>query len=60
VDQPDRPRIVADLLDLPEVISAHCTGDADLLAQAVAKNTRDLHRITNAILASAPGRDRTG
>jgi DNA-binding Lrp family transcriptional regulator len=37
---------------VPEVISAHyTTGDADLLAQVVAKNTRDLHWITDAIIA---------
>jgi len=43
---------VAGLLEVPEVISAHyTTGDADILAQVVAKNTSDLHRITNAILA---------
>jgi DNA-binding Lrp family transcriptional regulator len=51
VSQTD-PGIVAGLLDLPEVISAHyTTGNADLLVQVVAKNTRDLHRITKAILA---------
>jgi DNA-binding Lrp family transcriptional regulator len=46
------PGIVAALLAIPEVISAHyTTGDADILTQVVAKSTRDLHRITNAILA---------
>jgi DNA-binding Lrp family transcriptional regulator len=51
VSQTD-PRIIAGLLDLPEVIAAHyTTGNADLLVQVVAKNTRDLHRITIAILA---------
>jgi DNA-binding Lrp family transcriptional regulator len=51
VSQTD-PGIVTGLLDLPEVISAHyISGDADLLVQVIAKNTRDLHRITNAILA---------
>ena len=51
VSQTD-PGIVQGLLDLPEVISAHyTTGDADILAQVVAKGTSDLHRITNAILA---------
>jgi DNA-binding Lrp family transcriptional regulator len=46
------PGIVAGLLAIPEVLSAHyTTGNADLLVQVVAKNTRDLHRITNAILA---------
>jgi DNA-binding Lrp family transcriptional regulator len=51
VSQTD-PGIVQGLLDLPEVISAHyTTGDADLLVQVVAKNTRDLYRITTSILA---------
>lgn len=51
VSQTD-PGIVAGLLQVPEVISAHyTTGDADILAQVAAKNTSDLHRITNAILA---------
>jgi DNA-binding Lrp family transcriptional regulator len=51
VSQTD-PGIVRGLLDLPEVISAHyTTGDADLLVQVVAKNTRDLYRITTSILA---------
>jgi DNA-binding Lrp family transcriptional regulator len=51
VSQTD-PAIVRGLLDLPEVISAHyTTGDADLLVQVVAKNTRDLYRITTSILA---------
>jgi DNA-binding Lrp family transcriptional regulator len=46
------PGIVAGLLAVPEVISAHyTTGDADILAQVVAKNTSDLRRITDAILA---------
>jgi len=51
VSQTD-PGIVTGLLRLPEVISAHyTTGDADILLQVVAKDTRDLHRVTNAILA---------
>jgi len=59
VSQTD-PGIVHGLLDLPEVISAHyTTGDADLLVQVVAKNTRDLHRITTSILA-IEGINRTG
>ena len=46
------PGIAAGLLAVPEVISAHyTTGDADILAQVVAKNTSDLRRITDAILA---------
>ena len=51
VSQTD-PGIVQGLLGLPEVISAHyTTGDADLLVQVVAKDTRDLYRITTSILA---------
>lgn len=51
VSQTD-PGIVAGLLEVPEVISAHhTTGDADILVQVVAKSTHDLHRITDAILA---------
>jgi DNA-binding Lrp family transcriptional regulator len=51
VSQAD-PGLVQGLLDIPEVISAHyTTGDADLLVQVVAKNTRDLYRITTSILA---------
>jgi DNA-binding Lrp family transcriptional regulator len=46
------PGIVAGLLEVPEVITAHhTTGDADILVQVVAKSTHDLHRITDAILA---------
>jgi DNA-binding Lrp family transcriptional regulator len=46
------PGVVAGLLDVPEVISAYyITGDADELVQVVAKNTRDLRRVTEAILA---------
>jgi DNA-binding Lrp family transcriptional regulator len=51
VSQAD-PGIVTGLLRIPEVISAHyTTGDADILLQVVAKDTRDLHRVTMAILA---------
>ena len=35
----------------PEVVEIHAiTGDADLLVKVVARNTEDLHRITNAML----------
>jgi DNA-binding Lrp family transcriptional regulator len=47
------------LLALPEVNEVHyTTGDADLLAHVVAKDTKDLHRVTKAILA-IDGVDRT-
>ena len=46
------PDLVAGLLGIPEVISAHyTTGDADILVQIAAKNPRDLYRITRTILA---------
>ena len=51
VSQTD-PGIIQGLLDVPEVISAHyTTGDADLIVQVVAKDTRDLYRVTASILA---------
>ena len=51
VSQTD-PGIVQGLVDVPEVISAHyTTGDADLIVQVVAKDTRDLYRVTASILA---------
>jgi DNA-binding Lrp family transcriptional regulator len=51
VSQTD-PGIIQGLLDVPEVISAHyTTGDADLIVQVVAKDTRDLYRVTTSILA---------
>lgn len=51
VSQAD-PGLVAGLLGIPEVISAHhTTGDADILVQVAAKDPRDLYRITRAILA---------
>ena len=51
VSQTD-PGIVQGLVDVPEVISAHyTTGAADLIVQVVAKDTRDLYRVTASILA---------
>ncbi|MGW3308580.1 Lrp/AsnC family transcriptional regulator [Streptomyces sp. NPDC001073] len=59
VSQAEPEGVHEGLLDLPEVIEVHyTTGDADLLAQVVAKDTADLHRITKAILA-IDGVDRT-
>ncbi|MEV6349214.1 Lrp/AsnC family transcriptional regulator [Actinoplanes sp. NPDC051851] len=47
------------LRDVPEVIEMHSTtGEADLLVKVVARDTADLHRITNAFLA-VPGVVRT-
>ena len=46
------PGLVAGLLAIPKVISAHSTtGDADILVQVVAKNPPDLYRVIRAILA---------
>jgi DNA-binding Lrp family transcriptional regulator len=39
------------IVRVPEVIELHVTtGDADLLAKVVARDTTDLHRVANAIL----------
>lgn len=44
---------------IPEVIEAHTTtGDADLMLRVIARDTVDLHRITQAI-QSAPGVQRS-
>lgn len=59
VSQAEPESVHEGLLGLPEVIEVHyTTGDADLLAHVVAKDTADLHRITKAILA-IDGVDRT-
>ncbi|KUO18155.1 AsnC family transcriptional regulator [Streptomyces dysideae] len=51
VGQPTREAI----LRIPEVVELLVTtGDGDLLARVVARNTEDLHRITN-LLLEAPG-----
>lgn len=42
------------LADIPEIIEIHSTtGNADVLLKVVAKDTTDLHRITNLILETA-------
>ena len=44
---------IADLLAIPEIVEIHSTtGDADLLAKVVARDTTDLYRVTNAILGT--------
>jgi len=44
---------------IPEIVEIHSTtGDADLLVKVVARAPSDLHRVTNAVLAS-PGVVRT-
>lgn len=41
-----------ELVRLPEVVEIHSTtGDADLLVRVVAKDTTDLYRVTNSMLA---------
>ena len=44
---------IADLVAIPEIVEIHSTtGDADLLAKVLARDTADLYRITNAILGT--------
>lgn len=51
LSQRDGPDAAAELYGIPEVMEVHfTTGDADLLTRVVAKDTLDLHRITNRIL----------
>lgn len=51
LSQRDGPDAAAELYSIPEVMEVHfTTGDADLLTRVVAKDTLDLHRITNQIL----------
>ena len=50
---------LAELRKIPEIIEIHSTtGDADLLLRVVARDTTDLHRITNLMLET-PGVLRT-
>ncbi len=51
ISQTDGHLATAGLQRHPEVVEIHAiTGDADLLVKVVARNTEDLHRITNAML----------
>ena len=51
LSQRDGPEAAEELYAIPEVMEVHfTTGDADLLTRVVAKDTLDLHRITNRIL----------
>jgi DNA-binding Lrp family transcriptional regulator len=44
---------ITGLLAIPEIIEIHSTtGDADLLAKVLARDTADLYRVTNAILGT--------
>lgn len=59
LSQASSARATATLRAIPEVIEMHrTTGEADLLVKVVARDTADLHRITEAMLAS-PGVMRT-
>jgi DNA-binding Lrp family transcriptional regulator len=52
ISQSMQPSTTAALRALPETIEVHATtGDADLLVKVVARDTQDMHRITNEILA---------
>ena len=51
ISQTKQPVTTTALRELPEVIEIHATsGDADLMVKVVARDTQDLHRITNEIL----------
>jgi DNA-binding Lrp family transcriptional regulator len=51
ISQPVAERTIAELITIPEVIEMHSTsGEADLLAKVVARDTADLFRVTNSIL----------
>ena len=59
VSQQDIDSVYAAIGAIPEVIEAHTTtGDADLMLRVVARDTVDLHRITQGI-QSAPGVQRS-
>ncbi|MEU4236242.1 Lrp/AsnC family transcriptional regulator [Actinoplanes sp. NPDC026619] len=59
ISQQDRSRAAALLGGIAEVIELlSTTGDGDLLARVIARDTDDLHRVTEAILA-VPGVVRT-
>jgi DNA-binding Lrp family transcriptional regulator len=52
VSQTQGRRAVTALYELPEVIEIHSTtGDADFLLKVAARDTHDLHRIADALLA---------
>jgi DNA-binding Lrp family transcriptional regulator len=51
ISQGEADVAIADLLAIPEIVEIHSTtGDADLLAKVLARDTTDLYRVTNAIL----------
>ncbi|GAA4490403.1 Lrp/AsnC family transcriptional regulator [Microbacterium panaciterrae] len=57
--QQDIDSVYASLSEIPEVIEAHTTtGDSDLFIRVVARDTADLHRVTQ-LIQLAPGVQRT-
>jgi DNA-binding Lrp family transcriptional regulator len=51
ISQGDSERSVAEVAAVPEVCEVHAiTGDGDLLVRVVARDNRDLHRITRELL----------
>lgn len=51
LSQSTADRAIEGLQVLPEVVEIHATtGEADLLVKVVARDTQDLHRVTNAML----------
>lgn len=52
ISQHDEHRLLSQLAHIPEVMEVHfTTGDADLFVRVAVRDTTDLHRVTNAILA---------
>jgi DNA-binding Lrp family transcriptional regulator len=59
VSQQEIDSVYAAIRSIPEVIEAHTTtGDADILLRVIARDTVDLHRVTQSI-QSAPGVQRS-
>lgn len=53
VDQPRVNQVVAGLADIPEVVQAHgLSGQADILLRLVCKDTDDLYRVNQEVLAT--------
>jgi DNA-binding Lrp family transcriptional regulator len=59
ISQAGTDEAVARLAEIPEIVEIHSTtGDADLLAKVLARDTADLYRVTKQMLAT-PGVIRT-
>lgn len=53
VDQPRITQVVEGLADIPEIIQAHSlSGQADVLLRLLCKDTDDLYRVTQLVLAT--------